>query len=104
MVRADRLSRCPSLWAARPGGARMMNGSVNADLEALLRLHVQDAGGQDHEVETVIDTGFNGFLTLPPALLASLGLPWLYRQQGQLADGSIHVFDVYAATVIWDGQ
>jgi clan AA aspartic protease len=55
-------------------------------------------------VEAVIDTGFNGFLTLPPALIATLGLPWLCRQQGQLADGSFHVFDVYVATVDWDGQ
>ncbi len=82
----------------------MMTGVVNADLEPLLRLTVRDAGGQPHEVELVIDTGFNGFLTLPPALVAALGLPWLCRQQGQLADGSILVFDVYVATVDWHGQ
>ena len=44
---------------------RMMTGVVNADLEPLLRLTVRDAGGQPHDVEAVIDTGFNGFLTLP---------------------------------------
>ncbi len=81
-----------------------MTGVVNADLEALLGLGIRDAGGQDHNVEAVIDTGFNGFLTLPPALIATLGLPWLYRQQGQLADGSFQVFEVYAVTLIWDGQ
>src|ERR1700752_316774 len=48
--------------------------------------------------------GFNGFLTLPPALIAALGLPWLCRQQGQLADGSLLTFDVYVATVDWHGQ
>jgi clan AA aspartic protease len=82
----------------------MMTGIVNADLEALLRLSVRDAGGHPHEVEAVIDTGFNGFLTLPPALVAALGLPWLCRQQGQLADGSFQAFDVYVATVDWDTQ
>ena len=82
----------------------MMTGRVNADLEPLLRLTVHDAGGQPHEVEAVIDTGFNGFLTLPPALIAALGLPWLCRQQGQLADGSLMAFDVYVATVDWHGQ
>jgi clan AA aspartic protease len=82
----------------------MMTGVVNADLEPLLRLTVRDAGGQPHDVEVVIDTGFNGFLTLPPALVAALGLSWLCRQQGQLADGSILPFDVYVATVDWDGQ
>lgn len=81
-----------------------MTGAVNADLEALLRLTVRDAGGQPRDVEVAIDTGFNGFLTLPPALLAALGLPWLCRQQGQLADGSVQAFDVYVATVDWDAQ
>ncbi len=81
-----------------------MTGVVNADLEPLLRLTVRDAGGQPHDVEVVIDTGFNGFLTLPPALVAALGLPWLCRQQGQLADGNVLVFDVYVATVDWHGR
>ena len=82
----------------------MMTGIVNADLEALLRLSVRDAGGHSHDVEAVIDTGFNGFLTLPPALVVALGLPWLCRQQGQLADGSFHAFDVDVTTVDWDAQ
>ena len=60
----------------------MMTGTVNADLEPLLKLTVRDARGQSHDVEVVMDTGFNGFLTLPPALIAALGLPWLCRQQG----------------------
>lgn len=82
----------------------MMTGNVNADLEPSVRLTVHDAGGQPRELEAVIDTGFNGFLTLPPALIAALGLPWLCRQQGQLADGSLLTFDVYVATVVWQGQ
>lgn len=81
-----------------------MIGSVSADLEALLTLIVRDAGGRPHDVETVVDTGFDGYLTLPTNLIMALGLPWLFRQQGQLADGSIHVFDVHVATVEWDGQ
>jgi clan AA aspartic protease len=82
----------------------MMTGTVNPDLEPLLRLTVLDSSGQPHEVEALIDTGFNGFLTLPPTLIAALGLPWLCRQEGQLADGSVLVFDVYVATVNWHGQ
>lgn len=82
----------------------MITGVVNPALEAILPLLVQDAGGRTQPVEVVIDTGFNGFLTLPPALIASLRLSWLCRQQGLLADGSVQVFDVFTATVIWDGQ
>lgn len=82
----------------------MMTGLVNADLEPRLPLTVREERGQPHEIEVVIDTGFNGFLTLPPALIAAFGLRWLCRQQGELADGSFVAFDVYEATVDWDGQ
>jgi clan AA aspartic protease len=82
----------------------MISGAVNETLDAIVSLLVQDAGGQPHQIEAVVDTGFNGFLTLPPSLIASLGLAWLSRQEGELADGSIQLFDVFAATVVWDGR
>lgn len=82
----------------------MITGTVNADLEAGITLEVQGAGGQVQQIEALIDTGFNGFLTLRPALLTALSAPWLYRGQGVLADGSIQVFDVHAVTVLWDSQ
>ena len=71
-----------------------MRGLVNAELEPRLLLTVRAAGGNPHAVDVVIDTGFNGFLTLPPALIAALGLRWLCRQQGELADGTVLAFDV----------
>jgi clan AA aspartic protease len=55
-------------------------------------------------VDGVIDTGFSGDLTLPTAIIASLGLTWLGREPRILADGSTDLFDVYSATVVWDGQ
>jgi len=82
----------------------MMTGLVNADLEPRLLLTVRAASGEMHQVEMVIDTGFNGFLTLPPTLVAALGLPWLCRQQGEPADGNVLALDVYVATVEWDGR
>ncbi|MBA2450995.1 MAG: hypothetical protein H0V51_23525 [Chloroflexi bacterium] len=45
---------------------------VNAALEATIRLTVEGASGQAHEVEAVVDTGFSGFLTLPPTLITLL--------------------------------
>lgn len=81
-----------------------MTGTVNADLEPLLQIAVHDASDQPHDVEAVIDTGFNGFLTLPPWLITALGLQWLCRQEGELADGSVLTFDVYVATVGWHEQ
>jgi clan AA aspartic protease len=82
----------------------VITGVVNANREATIRLIVHSTNGQWQEIEAVIDTGFTGFLTLPSSLITLLGLPWLGRQQAVLADGVARLFDVYAATVIWDGQ
>ena len=56
------------------------------------------------QVEAVIDTGFTGFLTLPSALATELGLPFLTNEPAFLADGSLVMFSVHDATVLWDGQ
>jgi clan AA aspartic protease len=80
----------------------MITGMVNADLEAILSLIVFGSGGQRQQIEAIIDTGFSGFLTLPPALIGTLGLAWLGRELGVLADGTAAIFDVYGGTVEWE--
>jgi len=82
----------------------MMSGIVNANPEVFIHLTVRDSSGQPHGVEVLIDTGYNGFLTLPSSLITLLGLPWLCSQPAQLAGGSIVTLDVYTATVEWHGQ
>ena len=51
-----------------------------------------------------MDTGFNGWLTLPPNVIASLGLPCARKSHGVLADGGSTFFNVFAAEIVWDGQ
>ena len=55
------------------------------------------------EVEAVVDTGFNGYLTLPTPLIEALGLRPLRRGLAILADGSGISFDIHKAVVEWDG-
>jgi predicted aspartyl protease len=43
-------------------------------------------------------------LSLPSDAIDELGLSWSYSDQATLGDGSETLFDVYKATVIWDGQ
>jgi hypothetical protein len=52
----------------------MIIGVVNAQTEATIRLSVRAVDGREQEIEVVLDTGFNGSLTLPPAMIAGLGL------------------------------
>ena len=82
----------------------MITGIVNANREATIRFMVLGPQGHQQEMAAIIDTGFTGFLTLPPLLVTTLGLSWLCRPPGMLADGRVEHFDVYVATVIWDGQ
>jgi clan AA aspartic protease len=81
----------------------MITGTVNGRFEIVIKLPVPDSAGQEHEVEAILDTGFNGSLTLPPSLIGSLGLSWRSRTSAILANGQVEQFDVYVATVIWDG-
>ncbi len=82
----------------------MIEGVVNAAYEPVVTLAVQGPSGPAREIEAVIDTGFTGFLTLPPGLVSELGLPFLTGNRATLADGSEVTFPSYGIVVLWDGQ
>ena len=52
----------------------------------------------------MVDTGYNGFLTLRPVLVGELDLPFITSGEATLADGSAVSFDIHIVTVDWDGQ
>jgi clan AA aspartic protease len=82
----------------------MIYGVVNLRCEATLPLVIRNSNGQQQAIDTVIDTGFSGFLSLPSAIIAALDLPWSASDIATLGDGSETLFDLYTATIIWDGQ
>ena len=82
----------------------MMFGVVNNNCEAIIKVAVGRIGTPKITVDAVIDTGFTSFLSLPLSIIIDLGLTWHYRDTGTLGDGSEVVFDLYKASVIWDGQ
>jgi clan AA aspartic protease len=82
----------------------MIYGVVNLRREATLSLVVGNSNGQRQVIDTVIDTGFSGFLSLPSAIITRPNLPWSASDIVTLGDGSETLFDLYTATVIWDGQ
>jgi predicted aspartyl protease len=59
----------------------MMQGVVNPSCEATISLVISNKSRQTKLIDAVIDTG-----------------------RGTLGDGSEVTFEVYAATVIWDGE
>jgi clan AA aspartic protease len=82
----------------------MIVGTVNATHEARTALMLRAPLGATQEIDALIDTGFDGLLTLPPSLIAALGLNRLARGLAILADGREQLFDIHAVTVLWDGQ
>jgi len=52
----------------------MIAGIVNADFEAIISLSICDSKGKIYRQDAIIDTGFNGWLSLPPDLIGQLNL------------------------------
>jgi len=82
----------------------MIYGVVNLRREATIPLVVGNSSGNREFINTVIDTGFDGFLSLPSEIIIRLGLSWTISNPVTLGDGSETIFDFYTGTVIWDGQ
>jgi clan AA aspartic protease len=82
----------------------MIRGIVTDRRDALVRLTIVGRRGRKRSIDTVIDTGFDGYLTLPFDIISRLSLVFRRRGRAELADGSETTFDVYEATVIWNGR
>lgn len=80
----------------------MISGTV-VELQARVGVILRLQERSDIEIECVVDTGFEGFLTLPPAAIAELGLPYVARIDANLADNSNVAANVYLATILWYG-
>jgi len=68
------------------GGRNMTTGFFTADREPSLSLEVRGPNGA-RSFDAVIDTGFNGGLTLPPDWIEGLGCPQVGEEPLVLADG-----------------
>jgi clan AA aspartic protease len=55
-------------------------------------------------VEFVLDTGFNGYLTLPVNAVGAMNLPLFSTTATILADGSQSSIPTHIATIDWHGQ
>jgi clan AA aspartic protease len=82
----------------------MIIGMVNADFEPIIPLSVCDSDGKIYTQDAIVDTGFNGWLSLPTDLITQLNLRWKRRGRAILGDGSECVFNVYEAVLVWDGD
>lgn len=78
-----------------------MTGTVTASLEAALKLSLRGPSGTVIEVDSVLDTGYTGSLTLPDSVATAPGLTRRTGGRAVLADGSALLFDSYSVEVWW---
>jgi clan AA aspartic protease len=80
----------------------MISGSINSALEGVVRLTVRGPRGQRRRISAVIDTGYNGALTLPSDVIMGLALPWVDTVSVVLGDGSTSDSETFAGFIVWD--
>ena len=78
-----------------------MTGSLTADGEPVLPVHISGPAGAV-TVDAMIDTGFNGELTLPQTQIEALGLSEAIATEVTLADGRTRDVPLYDATAKFD--
>lgn len=81
----------------------MISGSVSDDLEAIVVVRIGTPAGLK-EFAAIIDTGFNGYLTAPPQVIAELGLAICGDTEAALGDGREVRLPPYEAIAEWFGR
>ena len=82
----------------------MIHGNVDSELQVIVPLVVRGTQGQELHLKGVVDTGYNGALTLPPHVITYLGLPDMGVISVQLADGSETYSYTHECEIIWEGE
>ena len=79
----------------------MIRGRVSQDLQVMVEVTLIGDAGQHQSVEIVLDTGFQGYLVLPPDVIRELGLQYPEQDTFVLASGEEVDFNTYLAMVSW---
>lgn len=80
---------------ARDGGA---------GLEARIAVDIVNSIGVFQSLETVVDTGFTGAVSLPEPIVFDLGLDYIGDRSLTMADGQTRMIRTYRAGLLWHGQ
>lgn len=82
----------------------MIAGNVSPNGELIIPIRVLDERGHVHRVDAVVDTGFNGDLALPPALILQLGIIAAESMEMTLATDLDVIVASYDGIVLWRGE
>ena len=83
-----------------------IDGRFNEHREMILDIQISSgvAANPLMRVSVVVDTGFYGFLALPPEVFRALGLTDKGNRRIVLADGTERMVPLYDVAVLWNGR
>ena len=81
----------------------MISGTV-IGLQARIGIILYPPGRAELKIECVVDTGFEGFLTLPISVVTDLSLPYLGQIKATLADNARIATNMHEAVILWHGM
>ena len=79
----------------------MFKGRVNPRGEPLVHISLISSTNRSQSHSAVIDTGFNGTLSLPESLIQRLGWRWIGHESYEIATGDIVREKVFVGRVRW---
>lgn len=82
----------------------MTYGTVTSDCKIVMPLNVRSKDGSSVSVDAIVDTGFNGHLTLPENLLRLVHAQEDNVWTVELGDGNTVEMNSYAIEVNWQGS
>lgn len=79
----------------------MITGRVTEEREIVIPIECHSDDDRRIAVDAILDTGFNGFLTLPPDTIQTLDAVPAGTRRANLADGTSTDMDVFVVTINW---
>jgi clan AA aspartic protease len=82
----------------------VLKGIVNDREEPVVNLHLISSNGHAHFYPVIIDTGFNGNLSVPEKLAKRYGWPWIGNESYEIATGDVVEQKVFLGEIRWFGM
>ena len=82
----------------------VLTGVVNNRDEPVVRLHLLSSNNRFHPHPVIIDTGFNGNLSVPEKLAKRYGWSWIGNESYEIATGDVVEQKVFLGEIRWFGH
>jgi len=79
----------------------MLRGRVDSRGEPIVRISLISSKNRSESHPAVIDTGFNGTLSVPEFLIQRLGWHWIGYESYELATGDVVREKVFMGQILW---